>query len=548
MEEGSQKRGLKKRNFRDAFEVMMSGSKKLFRKKNAFEVMMEASAAGAFNKPITNWLDRVPTPTIPEPEYRFGIWSDVNFNPDINLDYNLEVDLEEYEEENDAWEVQVNKTRENVVVETAQVPTKPDFILRSISVHDRGDTVTTYINRITYRKVCGLSMRYSNGTEICIGNLRGTNEKTLDLEEGEHIISVISTYVNHNLFSKGGNLVSMSFVTNSGRKWKSFNSGGINGDDSSQLKKIGWKVPAGKMISQIKFDGDSYGTIEVKCEVVSTSLLKKKSKVPSLVKLVHTALVNMISKESIEAERHYAIELENIRDEDRKTIESISQKARDDILQSDTAKEVLKLRALLANAEAQLAALQSKHIRQLSKTVSYLQKEHKKKHVQVMKDRGMARSQLREKTSVVASLSGIKSMCNNIGCGVIFDPSKTPWRKRCSFAGCESLQKECGCSVSLCWRCHDPICSRHRNIHESQCEINVENRCGYCEDDDVIRIECCGTNIAGKHSCRCKYCGTICCVQCYEECERCGGAWCKYCIKEGHFNPGDGDGCEDCDY
>jgi hypothetical protein len=29
--------------------------------------------------------------------------------------------------------------------------------LRSISVHDRGGSI------ITYRKVCGLSMRYSNG-------------------------------------------------------------------------------------------------------------------------------------------------------------------------------------------------------------------------------------------------------------------------------------------------------------------------------------------------------------------------------------------------
>ena len=172
-----------------------------------------ASARGALKRPA--WDGEAAEADDPDPEPELP----TEAADCIRLDERLTAVLGHYISEQPLWDVQDHPDSEDEERMLAGAPPPPsqpaaDAVLRGLSVH------TVAGHRVT--QVRGLSLRFSDGAEVCTGLLRGTTEAVLELERGEHIVACQPNLQHH----RPNAATSVQFVLSSGRKWCSKAGGG----------------------------------------------------------------------------------------------------------------------------------------------------------------------------------------------------------------------------------------------------------------------------------------------------------------------------------
>jgi hypothetical protein len=481
--------------------------------------MMSASAAAC------------DTPGVPSTMTRAVTEAPAEAVDTIVLDCELTVELTHFDTESDVWEVDTDggKRRRCAGGGAAVAPTAQDAVLRSISVLTLGGRNTA---------IRGLVLRFSDRTEIGSGLLCGTTASDLKLAVGEHVVSFQITPHNYP--------TSITFGLSSGRSWCS-NVGVLNAHNQPGVYHYSTPVRKGspeEVLTRLEINGDNLWMQGVVWTPLASLNVKftssKEPTFPTLRNLARPVAAAVMARRSQALERKYASAGDELRDRGDAQLAAMSKEARDDVRQSAQAATVRRLRAELSEAERQLATAQSKRALKLAEEARSVQGSYYSDHVKVVMDRGVERAQLRQQLAVTARQSGYGGLCANGACGAPFDPDKTPPYQRCGVPGCQSLQHECGCRVTPCGRCHLPLCERHQDQHERECQGH--GRCGYCEDDDVLYIECCGTKLdyyAKSRKCFC--CAVLVCKECVDICfgcdedsdrpsrDYCGAVWCKHC-------------------
>jgi len=109
--------------------------------------------------------------------------------------------------------------------------------------------------------------------------------------------------------------------------------------------------------------------------------------------------------------------------------------------------------------------------------------------------------------------------------------------KFCYMSSCRSKHQECGCALKQCDICGLIACSRHSKIHNKKCSTDSPLCCGWCPEKQKLHENMCRKQIKGsqehqqQRQKKCWFCGSQCCVNCFDLCHDCGELWCKFCQK-----------------
>lgn len=373
--------------------------------------------------------------------------------------------------------------------------------------------------------VVGLVLWYADGSVQSIGRTRGTTCSTLELDEYEYIIRLVTRSRKH---ERNNCHINMIVETSNGRTWsaKKYDDH-IQYHTSTALKdysrmrpqyqvtidqekakaprvvvsvdyanaRIHDVVAPGMAVWSVGFNENRSSLGPVLCKPLESFGLPSNARgVPRLMALARPVALQALRRAAAELDQAFEGEVRELTSTSRACATSAFRKACTAVRDSAEANEVRRLRHELAAAEAALEARREYLNDEAWERVSHLQATHDVERESIADRRCVAQKHLLKEQQMAAQLAGVDGvLCASIDCRKPFDPKKA-LRAQCDVDECASVSWYCGCTFRHCRSCLMSLCHIHAAEHDDECEGWM--RCGYVEYEDDRRKgrlhpECC---------------------------------------------------------